>query len=132
MFYENKKDGKDISEWNSAVTQDHTHSAFHEYNVPEDVGERAVCQKLQFLYDVLEDRLNADQVKPLPHTYGENYSINTVYHEMKKHALALPRTNYHMVHCCNTSRQYKSQESGVVFYSMWCYIGMCKSRHVCG
>jgi hypothetical protein len=35
--------------------------------------------------------LNADQVKPLPHTYGENYSINTVYHEMKKHALAFTK-----------------------------------------
>jgi hypothetical protein len=29
MFYENKKDGKDISECNFALTKDHTHSAFH-------------------------------------------------------------------------------------------------------
>jgi hypothetical protein len=56
------------------------------------IGERApVCQKLQFLYDVLEDCLNTDQVKPLTHTYGENYSINTVYHEMKKQTLALTK-----------------------------------------
>ena len=42
MFYENKKDRKDISEWNSAVTQDHTHSNFHEYDHPELEKEQFV------------------------------------------------------------------------------------------
>jgi hypothetical protein len=32
----------------------HSHNAFHEFDVPEDVEERAVWQKIQFLYAVLE------------------------------------------------------------------------------
>jgi hypothetical protein len=52
MVYHNENDEK-FNEWNenvAAVTQTgHTHNSFHECDVPEDVGEKSVCQKLQFL-----------------------------------------------------------------------------------
>jgi hypothetical protein len=39
----------------------HSHNAFHEFDVPEDVEERAVWQKIQFLYAVLEEYLITHQ-----------------------------------------------------------------------
>jgi hypothetical protein len=70
---------------------DHSHLVSNESDVLKDDIEQAVCQKVQFLYAVFEDRLNADQLKSLSCPYGENYNTYAIYHEMKKHALAFTK-----------------------------------------
>jgi hypothetical protein len=69
----------------------HSHLVSNEYDVLEDDRGKSVWQKLQFLYAVLEDCLNADQVMSLSCPYGENYNTYTIYHEMKKHALSFTK-----------------------------------------
>jgi hypothetical protein len=60
FFCQYKKDGKAFNEWHenvAAVTQmDCTHSVFDEYDVLEDVGGKAILQKIEYLYAVLEER----------------------------------------------------------------------------
>jgi hypothetical protein len=70
---------------------DCTHSVFDEYDIPEDVGEKAILQKIEYLYAVLEIFLNTGQVISLAHPYGENNDSHTVYCELKKHTLAFIR-----------------------------------------
>jgi hypothetical protein len=73
QFCQYKKDGKAFIEWNKnvvAVTQmDCTHR-LDEYDSPKNVGEKAILQKIEYLYAVLEERLNTGQVISLKHPYG--------------------------------------------------------------
>jgi hypothetical protein len=70
---------------------DHAHSVFNEYDVPKDVRVKAVLTIIKFLYAILEEHLNTDQVNSLAHPYGKNYDTFTVYHELKNQALAFSR-----------------------------------------
>jgi hypothetical protein len=90
MFYQDMKDNRDFNTWNenmNAVAEmDCTHNVPNEKHAPKDDREKAVSQKIQQWYTVLEESLNMEQAK-----LNEFYDTYNAYDDLKTHAMEFTR-----------------------------------------
>jgi Reverse transcriptase (RNA-dependent DNA polymerase) len=90
--YEDLKDDKFFNTWNrgfvATAHMHHTHLILDEGYYPKTDNERAVFKEMQtFMYAVLEDHLKTDKGKSLVSHYESTRDAQSIYRELKKHAL---------------------------------------------
>jgi hypothetical protein len=94
MHYEDLKDDKYFNTWNcgfvATAYMNHTHLVLDETYVPSTDEEIAVfIKEMQtFMYAVLEDHLKTDKGKSLVSQYEVTRDVQSIYCELKKHALS--------------------------------------------
>ena len=91
--YEDLKDDKFFNTWNrgfvATAHMHHTHLVLDEGYVPKNASEAAVFKEMQtFMYAVLEDHLKTDKGKSLVSHYETTRDAQSIYRELKKHALS--------------------------------------------
>ena len=91
--YEDLKDDKFFNTWNrgfvATAHMHHTHLVLDEGYFPKTDNERAVFKEMQtFMYAVLEDHLKTDKGKSLVSHYEGTRDAQSIYRELKKHALS--------------------------------------------
>jgi hypothetical protein len=91
--YEDLKDDKYFNSWNrgfvATAHMHHTHLVLDETYVPSTDEAVAVFKEIQtFMYAVLEDHLKTDKGKSLVSQYELNRDAQSIYRELKKHALS--------------------------------------------
>lgn len=92
MHYEELKDDKHFNSWNrgfvATARMHHTDLVLDETYVPSDAAETAVFKEMQiFMYAILEEKLKTDKGKSLISQYEAAHDAQSVYRELKKHAL---------------------------------------------
>jgi hypothetical protein len=66
----------------------HTHLVLDEhYILPDDITRAAFKDMQIFLYAVLEEHLQTDKGKSLVSQYKEDHDAQSIYQDLKKHAL---------------------------------------------
>ena len=90
--YEDLKDDKYFNSWNrgfvATARMHHTHNILDEGYVPKNDMDKAIFKEIQtFMYAVLEDHLKTDKGKSLVSQYEEHHDAQSIYRELKKHAL---------------------------------------------
>jgi len=90
--YGDLKDDKYFNTWNrgfvATAHMHHTHLVLDETYVPKTTMEIAVFQDMQtFMYAVLEEHLKTDTGKSLVSQYELTRDAQSIYRELKKHAL---------------------------------------------
>ena len=91
--YEDLKDDKYFNTWNrgfvATAHMHRTHLVLDETYVPSTDVEIAVFKEMQtFMYAVLEDHLKTDKGKSLVSHYEVTRDAQSIYRELKKHALS--------------------------------------------
>jgi hypothetical protein len=93
-FCQDSQEDKYSNAWNQMFEAPpqmvHTHLVFNEYDVLMDVIEKLSGTNYIF-YALLVEFLNTHQVNSIAPPYGEKYNTDTIYYEMKKHALAFTK-----------------------------------------
>jgi Reverse transcriptase (RNA-dependent DNA polymerase) len=93
MHYEDLKDDKYFNTWNrgfvATAHMHHTHLVLDETYLPKTDVDIAVFAEMQtFMYAVLQDHLKTDKGKSLVSQYEETRDAQSIYRELKKHALS--------------------------------------------
>jgi hypothetical protein len=91
--YEDLKDDKYFNTWNrgfvATAHMHHTHHVLDATYVPQTDVDVAVFKEMQtFMYAVLEDHLKTDKGKSLVSHYEATRDAQSIYRELKKHALS--------------------------------------------
>ena len=91
--YEDLKDDKYFNSWNrgfaATARMHHTHLVLDETYSPKSEVEYAVFMEMQvFMYAVLEDHLKTGKGKSLVSQYEGTHDAQSIYRELKKHALS--------------------------------------------
>ena len=91
--YDDLKDDKYFSSWNrgfaATARMHHTHLVLDETYAPNSEEEYAVFREMQvFMYAVFEEHLKTGKGKSLVSQYEEHHDAQSIYRELKKHALS--------------------------------------------
>jgi hypothetical protein len=91
--YENLKVDKYFNSWNhgfvATACMHHTELVFNEKYVPKNDDEKIVFKEMQFfMYAVFEEHLKTSKGKSLVSQYEETHDVQSIYRDLKKHALS--------------------------------------------
>jgi hypothetical protein len=92
VHYEDLKDDKFFNTWNrgfiATACMHQTNLVLDEKYIPKTDAEKALFKEMQtFMYAVLEDHLKTDKGKSLASHYELLRDAQSIYRELKKHAL---------------------------------------------
>lgn len=92
LHYGELKDDKYFNSWNrgfvATAHMHHTNVILNETYVPRTANERDVFQEIQtFMFAVMEEKLKSEKGKSLISKYEDTRDAQSVYRELKKHAL---------------------------------------------
>jgi hypothetical protein len=90
--YENLKDVKYFNSWNrgfvATARMHHTDLVSNEKYVLKNDDEKVLLKEMQiFMYAVFEEHLKTSKGKSLVSQYEETHDAQSIYRELKKHAL---------------------------------------------